>query len=75
MADGSVHRVDNLVYRVRFVTIAIKKYPWQFHKTQSAELMMEDLPMENNKTPVLVIIYLYDEKSGKLTMLVNIYYI
>jgi len=31
--------------------------------------------MEENKTPVIVIIYLYDEDSGKLTMLVNVYYI
>ena len=31
--------------------------------------------MEENQTPVLVIIYIYDEESGKLTMLVNIYYI
>lgn len=29
----------------------------------------------NEKTPVLVIIYLYDEKSGKLRMIVNMYYI
>ena len=29
--------------------------------------------MEENKTPVIVIIYLYDEDSGKLTMLVNVY--
>ena len=31
--------------------------------------------MSDKKTPVLVIIYLYDEKSGKLTMIVNMYYI
>ena|GEM_PF-3649211 len=30
---------------------------------------------EDSKTPVLVIIYLYDEESGKLTMIVNMYYI
>ena len=74
MADGSGHRKIRL-HHVRLVTIAIKKYPWQFRKTQSTKLMMEDLPMEDNKTPVLVIIYLYDEESGKLTMIVNMYYI
>ena len=73
MADGSDVRKIRADH-VRLVTIAIKKYPWQFRKTQSTKLLMEDLPM-NEKTPVLVIIYLYDEKSGKLTMLVNIYYI
>lgn len=31
--------------------------------------------MNEEQTPVLVIIYIYDEESGKLTMLVNIYYI
>ncbi len=31
--------------------------------------------MSDKKTPVLVIIYLYDKKSGKLTMIVNTYYI
>lgn len=74
MADGSGYRKIRL-HHVRLVTIAIKKYPWQFRKTQSTKLMMEDLPMSDNKTPVLVIIYLYDEKSGKLTMIVNTYYI
>jgi len=73
MADGSGHRKIRL-HHVRLVTIAIKKYPWQFRKTQSTKLLMEDLPM-NEKTPVLVIIYLYDEKSGKLRMIVNMYYI
>ena len=74
MADGSDVRKIRADH-VRLVTIAIKKYPWQFRKTQSTKLMMEDLPMEENKTPVLVIIYLYDEESGKLTMIVNMYYI
>jgi len=36
--------------------------------------MMEGLPM-NNDTPVIVIIYIYDEDSGKLTAIVNVYYI
>jgi len=74
MADGSDVRKIRADH-VRLVTIAIKKYPWQFRKTQSTKLMMEDLPMSDKKTPVLVIIYLYDEKSGKLTMIVNTYYI
>ena len=71
MADGSVS--GNFRHHVRLVTIAIKKYPRQSCKTQSIKLM-EDLPMEN-KTPVLFVMYLYDEESGKLTMIVNIYYI
>lgn len=29
----------------------------------------------NNDTPVIVIIYIYDEDSGKLTAIVNVYYI
>ena len=59
---------------VRFVTIAIKKYPWQsLHYTK--HILMEDLPMSEDQTPVIVIIYVYDEDSGKLTMLVNVYYI
>jgi hypothetical protein len=73
MAGGSDVRKIRADH-VRLVTIAIKKYPWQFRKTQSTKLLMEDLPM-NEKTPVLVIIYLYDEKSGKLRMIVNMYYI
>ena len=31
--------------------------------------------MNDEQTPVLIIIYLYDEESGKLTMIVNFYYI
>ena len=31
--------------------------------------------MSDHKTPVLVVVYLYDEKTGKLTMIVRRYYI
>lgn len=73
MAGGSdVRKIPT--DRVRLVTIAIKKISLAILANTKHIKLMEDLPMEN-KTPVLVIIYLYDEESGKLTMLVNIYYI
>lgn len=73
MADGSdVWKIQ--ADHVRLVAILFKKYPWQFHKTQSTKLM-EDLPMEKDQTPIIVIIYIYDNDSGKLTAIVNVYYI
>ena len=74
MADGSDVRKIR-ADRVRLVTIAIKKNILGSSANTKHIKLMEDLPMEENKTPVIVIIYLYDEDSGKLTMLVNVYYI
>lgn len=31
--------------------------------------------MEKDQTPIIVIIYIYDNDSGKLTAIVNVYYI
>lgn len=59
---------------VRFVTTSLKNILGSSANTKHNAMMMEDLPM-NNDTPVIVIIYIYDEDSGKLTAIVNVYYI
>lgn len=71
--------IDSVVRKsgdhVRFVTTYLKNILGSSTNTKH-NAMMEGLPMsEDNKTPVLVIIYLYDEESGKLTAIVNVYYI
>ena len=69
--------IDSVVRKsgdhVRFVTTSLKNILSSSTNTKH-NAMMEGLPM-NNDTPVIVIIYIYDEDSGKLTAIVNVYYI
>lgn len=72
MADGQALDITSVSrstrdHRIKKISLAIP--------TNTKHKANGGLSMNDEQTPVLIIIYLYDEESGKLTMVVNFYYI